>query len=484
VVARERGRPSVVERSVVTLAGRRAGSASGPTTQVTDEFVRELHAMLTGVVQRAPLFADLRSRGLADDLVQETLLAVTRRIDRGNAIEDPFTYATRCVTNLAKRTYLRAARESAIGDEALEVLAPAVEDIADRVERRAEMSEVLDMIRSVNAVIADLDPLELELVRAELARTDQKKLATRLGISRPTLYRRKGPAISAFVAAVAARAGTSPCPEHAGALLAAAGASGFDGARAAAAHAASCEQCSETIRHLEVARHGLAIIAPIPLVASGGDPARMVERGQTALDTVVDWARNLVVRVGDPTPMGGSATKTVALVAAACTGGGGIYCAVDGVPSQLKAPFEQHAKHKPRSQPKTVAAQTGSAGRFVPASQVVSQASSAVRAVGQQTTHHEVLAQAKAERIRAARIAAAKRRKAAAAARRRHEQAALEFAARQAAARAASPATGEFAPAPAATSGDPIVRREFTPPAGGGSPSGSATQTKREFGTP
>jgi RNA polymerase sigma factor (sigma-70 family) len=483
VVARERGRPSVVERSVVTLAGRRSAGAPGPTMQVTDEFVRELHAMLTGVVQRAPLFADLRSRGLADDLVQDTLLAVTRRIDRGPAIEDPFTYATRCVTNLAKRTYLRSARESAIGDEALEVLAPAVEDIADRVEQRAEMSEVLDMIRSVNAVIADLEPLELELVRAELARTDQKKLAARLGISRPTLYRRKGPAISAFVAAVAARAGTSPCPEHAGALLAAAGASGFDGARAAAVHAASCEQCSETIRHLEVARHGLAIIAPIPLVAtSGADPARMIERGQTALDTIGDWARNLVVRVGDPTPMGGSATKTVALVAAACTGGGGIYCAVDGVPSQLKAPFEHHATHKQRSQPKTAAVRpAGNTGRFVSASQVIAQASSAVQAVGQQTTHREVVAQAKAARIRAAQVAAAKRRKAAAAAaRRRREQAAREFAARQA---AATPATAEFAPPPA-TSADPIVRREFAPPAGGGSQSGSGAQTKREFGTP
>lgn len=460
---------------------------TGPVSEVTDDFVRELHEMLTNVVQRAPLFADLRSRGLADDLVQDTLLAVTRRIDRGNAIDDPFSYATRCVTNLAKRTYVKSGRETAVGDEALEVLAPSVEDVAVHVEQRAVMGEVLDMIRSVNAVIADLDPLELELVRAELGRTDQKKLAARLGISRPTLYRRKGPAVAAFVAAVAARAGTSPCPEHAPALLAAAGASGFDGARAATAHAATCAECSETIRHLEVARHGLTIIAPIPLMGTAaGDPSRLIERCQAALDTCFDWARNVVVRVGDPTPMGGSATKTVALVAAACTGGGGIYCAVDGVPSQLKAPFERHAKHHltPSAKRQVVARAPQPSGRFVPASLVSTRVATVVQAVGQQTTHRQVVKQATIERQKAARararVAAAKRRQAAAAARR--TQAAREFAARQAPASGGTSATREFTPPPVAPA-NPIVRREFAPATGGGSTTGGA-QTKREFGSP
>lgn len=447
----------------------------GPTSAMDDELVRELHIMLSKLVERAPLFADLRSRGVTDDLVQDTLMAVTRRIGRG-PIDDPFTYATRCVENLARRTYVQSAREHPLSDETLETLAPALEDVADHVERRMEMGEVLEMIRLVNGVIADLAPLELELVRAELARTDQKQLAARLGISRPTLYRRKGPAISAFVAAVAERAGTHPCPEHSGALLAAAGLSGFDAAKSAAAHAATCEECGATIRHLAVARHGLAIIAPIPLVATTPDASRAVERFHAVFETAADWVRTLVLRTGDPMPLGGSATKTVALVAAACTGGGGVYCAVDGVPTQITAPFAHHARphsHRPVRAAMVRTTPTGGTYHFASVSQATSQLARVVHKV-----EHDATAARAAARARAV---AEQRRRDAAAARARRAQAAREFAARQ---RAAAPATREFSTNPAAvTTATTITRREFTTPAGGGSGTGSSIATK-EFGTP
>lgn len=440
---------------------------AGPVSEVTDAFVRELHGMLTTLVERAPLFADLRSRGLADDLVQDTLITITRRIQRGHAIDDPFSYATRCVENLARRSYIRA-RETAVEADTLELLAPAIEDVADRVEQRADMREVLDMVRSVNTVIAALEPLELELVRAELSRADQKKLAARLGISRPTLYRRKGPAIGAFVAAVAARAGTAPCAEHAGALLAAAGDSGFDGARAATEHAATCEQCSETIRHLSVARHGLAIIAPIPLVESGPDPARMVERAHAALDAVGDWIRVGITRIGDPTPLGGSATKTAALVAAACTGGGGIYCAVEGVPPQLRAPFTHERKHEQPPAQARAAAAPAAPPATGPATRAIRQLSTVVSAVERQ----EAARRKAASQARTARAAAAKRRR---------QQAAREFAARSAPGSPTALGTREFVPSPPPSPAATVTRREFAKPV---TSAGSTTQTKREFGAP
>lgn len=446
----------------------------GPTNAMDDELVRELHAMLSRLVERAPLFADLRRRGVTDDLVQDTLIAVTRRIGRG-PIDDPFTYATRCVENLARRTYVQSAREHPISDETLELLAPALEDVADHVERRMEMGEVLEMIRLVNGVIADLVPLELELVRAELARTDQKQLAARLGISRPTLYRRKGPAISAFVAAVAERAGTHPCPEHAGALLAAAGLSGFEAAKSAATHAATCEECSATIRHLAVARHGLAMIAPIPLVAATPDASRMAERFHAVFETAADWVRTLVLRTGDPMPLGGSTAKTVALVAAACTGGGGVYCAVDGVPTQITAPFAHHARpHAQRAATAATVRTTAAVGtnRYAAMSQATSQLATVVHKV-----EHDATAARAAARARAV---AEQRRREAAAARMRQAQAAREFAARQ---RAAAPATREFSAAAPGSTATTITRREFTTPAGGGSGTGSSSATK-EFGTP
>ena len=76
------------------------GTTTGARTQA-DELTTELHTMLTSLVARAPLFADLRRRGNAEDLVQDTLIAVTRRMQRGEAIDDPFAYACTCVTNLA-----------------------------------------------------------------------------------------------------------------------------------------------------------------------------------------------------------------------------------------------------------------------------------------------------------------------------------------------------------------------------------------------
>lgn len=431
--------------------------------------------MLTALVERAPLFADLRRQGIAEDLVQDTLLTVTGRIAAGHVIDDPYAYAARCVSNLAKRTYIRGARETATSDAALERLAPSVDDTAERVLQRMTMREVLEMIRSVNAVIAELEPIALELVRAELARTDQKQLAATLGISRPTLYRRKGPAIAAFVAAVADRAGTSPCPEHAGALLAAAGDSGFDGARAAAAHADHCDQCRETIRHLAVAKHGLALIAPIPLVATSVHNGSVLEHAHSAVHGIADWFRQLIMRAGDPTPFGGSASKTAAIVVAACTGGGGLYCSVQGVPTALTDTFSHRsaapAKPRaavPRSPPNTAAT-------IRPANTLISEVSSTV-----------ALSEGREARARAARSAAAsRRRRAAAAENRRAQQTVREF-------KLGSPVSTvtvrEFVtprtPTPAT-----ITRREFAGPAraGTGSDRSSASAqgvAGREFGAP
>jgi RNA polymerase sigma factor (sigma-70 family) len=423
-----------------------------------DALARELHAMLTALVDRSPLFADLRRQGIAEDLVQDTFIAVTRRMKQGHTIDDPRAYAARCVVNLAKRTYIRHTRERPASDATLEALGPVVEDVADRVHQRMTMSEVLDMVRSVNTVIAALDPVELELVKAELARTDQKHLAATLGISRPTLYRRKGPAVTAFVTAVAQRAGTSPCAEYLGALLAAAGDSGFGAARAAAAHAERCEACRETIRHLSVARHGLAIIAPVPLVVQQTDPAGAVDRAVAGLHGAGDWVRNLVLRAGDPTPFGGSTTKTAAIVAAACTGGGGVYCAVDGIPEQLKAPFTHEVAREPRASPAAPRRLRATAGTIQPAAQVITQVASTVRVV----ERHE--AQAAARRRAKAREAAARRRRA---------QTIREFGLPT---QATAPATQEFA-APPPASATTITRREFAKPA-------TKTPAQREFGAP
>ena len=434
--------------------------------------------MLTTLVERAPLFADLRRRGLAEDLIQDTLMTVTGRIGAGHVIDDPHAYAARCVTNLAKRTYLRATRETATSDAALEFLAPSVDDVADRVLQRMAMRDVLDMIRSVNAVIAALDPLALELVRAELARTDQKQLAARLGMSRPTLYRRKGPAITAFVRAVAQRAGTSPCAMHVGALLAAAGDSGFDGARAAAAHAEDCEQCSETIRHLAVAKHGLALIAPIPLIATTGDPGTALDRAQCLLHGAADWLRLVLLRTGDPMPLGGSAGKTAAIVAAACTGGGGLYCAVEGVPVPLAGRLSQEAAARPATAAPAPAKVRATAATIRPTAGFITQVGTTVRVLERRDVKATQIAR-KRQRERAAAAATASAR----------AQAIREFALRS---RIRESAAKEFNPAATATPGT-IALREFARPEPGpevnndpnlGSASSDATLTKREFGAP
>ncbi|WP_354699176.1 sigma-70 family RNA polymerase sigma factor [Paraconexibacter sp. AEG42_29] len=460
--------------------------------------------MLTTLVARAPQFATLRDRGLADDVVHDVLLAVTKRIDDGNPIDDPFTYAKKCVVNLAIRNYDRANREATVEETTLIQLGPIGGDVADRFEQRAEMADVLVMIRSVNAVIEDLEPLELELVRAELARTDQKQLAARLGISRPTLYRRKRPAVAAFVAAVAERAGTRPCADHASALLAAAGGSGFDSSVMATAHAETCTECSETIRHLAAASHGLAMISPIPLVTvAEGDPSRLLTRAHTALETVADWTRAVIIRVGDPTPVGGSATKTVAIVAAACTGGGGIYCAVDGVPEPLTRPFGHHAKQDDSDAGKRRVETRKTAPVSSPAPVVqtvpVSLNAATLRSMGgaeraQRRAVAADAARARRAQVAKAKAAAARKREAAAAARRR-AAAGGEFGTRQpattgefaprSAPAAAAPQAREFMAPPAVPAQTTITKREFAPSAGGGGTSesgGAVAQTKREFG--
>lgn len=437
-------------RSAIAAAKAPPGRPPDP-----DVLMAGLSEMLTALVQRAPLFRDLRGQGLAEDLVQDTLIAVTRRMRDGDTIEDPYAYAARCVTNLAKRTYLRAPQETATSDETLERLAIPELDVADRVAQRMTMAEVLDMVRAVNAVLGTLDDTDVELIRAELTRADQKRLAARLGISRPTLYRRKARAIKAFVAAVAQQAGTDPCSEHAGALVAAAGDSGFDAARAAVDHAAGCPGCGETLRHLAVARHGLAVTAPVPLVAAQTDPAGAFDRAWAATQTLVDTARAIVMRTGDPTPLTGSAAK-VAVVAAACTGGGGVYCAVEGIPAALRPSFV-HAEASSAHAKTTTSGGAATARPVRPAARAVTQINGTVRVVKER----EATAARRREQARARKRAAA---------RQRPTQTGSEFGAP----RSSPPATGEF--------GSPKSSGEFGSPTSSGSPGSSTTQ--REFGAP
>ncbi len=215
-----------------------------------DELDAALLEMLRAFVARAPLFAELRARGEADDVVQDALIAVASRVREG-AVVDPFAYATRVVQNLARRAYARERPVCVLEAE------PVVPDVAEDVERRFELAEVLAMVRAVTLVVRRLTPEDVELVRAELRREDQRALARRLGLSRATFYRRKRDAVGAFVWAVARGVRAEPCAEWACALLAAASGSGFASARGARAHAEGCRGCATTLRYLAAARHGL-----------------------------------------------------------------------------------------------------------------------------------------------------------------------------------------------------------------------------------
>ncbi|HEX6388855.1 MAG TPA: hypothetical protein VFZ89_05405, partial [Solirubrobacteraceae bacterium] len=247
---------------------------------------------------------------------QEALLAVGARVEE---VADPFAYATRVVQNLARRAYARARPETGLED-----VVTVVDDVAAVAERRFELEEVLGMIRGVTRIVCELPPEDVDLVRAELRRDDQRALARRLGISRATFYRRKRDVLGGFVAAVARGADAEPCPDRVGALLAAAGGSGFASARRAREHAESCVACSTTLRHLTVARHGLAVLAPLPA-------AGRVSPG------VGEWLQSVVVRGPDVSAVLPVSRGAAATIAATCVGlGGTTYCAVDGVPGPVR----------------------------------------------------------------------------------------------------------------------------------------------------
>jgi RNA polymerase sigma factor (sigma-70 family) len=322
---------------------------SSPTLAAVrrDELDRALLDMLQTLVARTPLFAELRTRGEADDVVQETMIAVSRRIDRGD-VDDPHAYATRVVQNLARRRYIRPRRESPAATEDLEAAGPT-RDTALTVEQRFELAEVLAMLREVTAVVSELPADAVEVVRAELGRGDQRALAQRLGLSRATFYRRKREVICGFVDAVARRAQARPCPDRVESLLAAAGGSGFARARRAREHAADCPQCATTLRHLTAARHGFAILTPLPAltVVDHG----VSDRVGASMHGALDWVRGLAVRAPDPSAALPASKSAVAAIAAACVGvGGTTYCAVDGVPDPVRDVLGLHQSAPPRSQ--------------------------------------------------------------------------------------------------------------------------------------
>jgi len=308
---------------VSTLGARRAEQLDGALLEM-------LHAF----VARSPLFADLQARGEAEDLVQEALIAVRRRIGE-DELDDPFAYATRVVQNLARRAYARARPEAPTDPAGLEA-AGAVGDVADMAERRFELEEVLGMVRAVRMVVGELPAADVELVRAELRRDDQRALARRLGMSRATFYRRKSDVLYGFVSAVARGARAEPCPDRLEALLAAAGGSGFANARRAREHAEGCLQCETTLRHLTAARHGLAMLAPLPSLVVV-DSVTSAERVSITVHGGWEWLRGIAVRGPDPAAALPASKGAAAALAAACVGvGGTTYCAVDGVPRPVR----------------------------------------------------------------------------------------------------------------------------------------------------
>ncbi len=322
---RARGEPGAPTGVPTRWAEDRAASRRliGTATS-SPELHRALLEMLTTLVARSPLFAELRSRGEAEDLVQDALVTVTRRMRRGD-IDDPFAFANRVVHNLARRAYVRARPEDASLPEVLEQAGPAI-DVGAVVEQRFELAEVLEMVRTVGGVVERLPADDLELVRAELCRTDQSALAGRMGLSRTTFYRRKRDALCGFVRAVADHAGTRPCPDRMESLLAAAGGSGFAGATRAREHAADCSQCADTLRHLAAARHGMAVLTPLPLAVT---PTR--ESVGERLAAFIDWLRGLALRAPDPAVVLPSSKSAAAAVVAACVGiGGTTYCVTGG----------------------------------------------------------------------------------------------------------------------------------------------------------
>jgi DNA-directed RNA polymerase specialized sigma24 family protein len=289
--------------------------------------------MLQAFVARAPLFAELRARGEADDLVQDALIAVGARV-RDGAVADPFAYATRVAQNLARRAYARARPEAAADSADIEA-AGGVGDVAETAERRFELEEVLGMVRAVTSIVCALAPADVELVRAELRRDDQRALARRLGMSRATFYRHKRDVLGGFVSAVARGARAEPCADRVDALLAAAAGSGFASARRAREHAENCVHCETTLRHLVAARHGFAAMAPLPAltVADGG----LADRLAVGMHGGWEWLRAIVVRGPDPVAALPVSKSAAAAIAAACVGvGGTTYCAVDGVPAPVR----------------------------------------------------------------------------------------------------------------------------------------------------
>lgn len=294
--------------------GERPAAGWGPHADLD----RELFELLRRLVARAPLFAELRARGEADDVVQDAMLAVNRRLRRG-AVDDPFAYASRVAQNVARRAYVRRGAAPSVGLEAADGVGAPEADTAERVQQRFELAEVLDMVRAVDAVVADLAPSDVDIVRAEIGRADRRALARRLGVSRATLYRRRRDVLCAFVAAVGRHAAARPCPERAEALVAAAGGSGFAGARGAREHAESCPDCARTLRHLTAARHGLALLAPFP--ALGGLPgAPPLERVVAVADDAWAWLRDALPRAPDPGALLPAGRAAAAVVASACLG--------------------------------------------------------------------------------------------------------------------------------------------------------------------
>ena len=301
-----------------------------------EQLDRALLELLTSLVGRAPLFADVRARGQADDVVQEALLAVHRRLAAGGTeIGDPHAYATRVVQNLARRAYIRAVPEDPVPHAELDAADDRL-DPARLVEQRAELARVLEMVALVHAVVEELDPVDVEIVRGELARSDQHQLARRLAMPRASFYRRKRRALEAFVTTVAARGGTEPCRDRRSALLGAAAGSNFAAAAEARAHCEACGECAATLRHLGVAQHALGVIVPLPPLIGAADPGA-VERLVTVVQSTVDWLRSVAVRGPDPSAVLPSSKPIVAAVAAACVGvGGSTYCAVEGMPRPVR----------------------------------------------------------------------------------------------------------------------------------------------------
>jgi RNA polymerase sigma factor (sigma-70 family) len=129
-----------------------------------------------------------------------------------------------------------------------------------------------------------------------------------------------------------------------------AGIAGPERAREARTHLAGCPGCARMAGELRQAAEQAGGLLSVPNIAlQDGVLARGADALASVRDAVADLgagakqqATGLVGRLTDPTPLAGARPGAAAAAIAGCiaVGGGATYCAVEGVPDAIRAPFE------------------------------------------------------------------------------------------------------------------------------------------------